>query len=120
AISKTWYKKVSYKALDLSTLNEHKNYFEYFDKPDILIHLAWEGLPNYLASFHLEQNLPRHKMFLNNLIKHGLKNITVTGTCFEYGMQQGCLIETLPCNPENAYGKSKLSLYNFLENLSTE
>ena len=68
------------------------NYYDYFENPDAMIHLAWEGLPNYKAAFHVEENLPRHYCIFKKLIEHGLTDITVTGTCFEYGMQEGCLI----------------------------
>ncbi len=34
-------------------------------------------------------------MFLENMIKNGLKNLNITGTCFEYGMQEGNLSEKL-------------------------
>lgn len=115
AIKKSWFNQVNYKPLDFLNIQADINYFDYFGKPDILIHLTWEGLPNYMKAFHLEQNLPRHKIFLKSLIENGLTDITVTGTCFEYGMQEGCLTETLDCNPQNAYGKAKLSLYKDLE-----
>ena len=74
------------------------NYFNFLKSPS-LIHLAWEGLPNYKAAFHVEENLPRHFPFLKNLIKNGLKDLTVTGTCFEYGMQEGSLQEDMEVFP---------------------
>ena len=37
---------------------KNKKIFEDFGIPDILVHLAWEGLPNYQENFHLEKNLP--------------------------------------------------------------
>lgn len=91
------------------------NLYDYFHKPDILIHLAWNGLPNYMESFHMTKNLPADIQFMTNLIDHGLKDITVTGTCFEYGMQEGCLNETTRCNPTNFYALAKHSLQCFLE-----
>jgi dTDP-6-deoxy-L-talose 4-dehydrogenase (NAD+) len=93
------------------------NYFEFFDKPDVLIHLAWEGLPNYTARFHVDNNLPRHYSFLKNCIVNGLKNITITGTCFEYGMQEGLLSEDMDTVPANAYAISKDILRKQLEEL---
>ena len=81
----SWFNKVSYIELDFNDLNKSTNYFKYFGKPDLLIHLAWEGLPNYKSDFHLVDNLPKHKLFLKNIIDNGLNNLTVTGTCFEIG-----------------------------------
>lgn len=115
-----WYSKVTYLPLDLANLEPEKNYFEYFQKPDLLIHLAWEGLPNYKSSFHLEQNLPRHFSFLSSLIHQGLKDITITGTCFEYGMQEGCLREDMPVYPANAYAQAKNQLREQVEQLKEE
>ena len=63
-----WYRQVKYLPFDLSKLAGKENYFEYFGQPDILIHLAWEGLPNYKSLFHIEENLPRHFSFLFNLV----------------------------------------------------
>ena len=41
-----------------ANLNEKKeDWFSFFGKPDMIIHLAWEGLPNYNELFHIEQNL---------------------------------------------------------------
>ena len=79
-------------------------------RPDLVIHLAWEGLPNYTAAFHVDDNLPRHKAFLDNMLKNGLRDLTVTGTCLEYGMQQGKLQETMEPRPSNAYAIAKNEL----------
>ncbi len=110
-----WFNKVKYVELNFNNLDATINYFELFDKPKAMIHLAWEGLPNYKNDFHLTENLPRHQLFLNNLIQNGLKDITSIGTCFEYGMQEGMLNEEAECKPNNAYAKAKNELRIFLE-----
>ncbi len=79
--------KLSYIFFDIDNLDVNKNYFSYFDNPDLLIHLAWQGLPNYKSLFHFENNLPVHYSFLKNMVVNGLKNMVVTGTCFEYGIR---------------------------------
>jgi len=120
AASKEWFPKVSYVEFDLRSFDDSKNYFEIFGQPDMIIHLAWEGLPNYTSDFHLTENLPRHAAFLKNLVANGLLDITVTGTCLEYGMQEGCLSETTPADPSNAYAIAKNELRKQLELLSKE
>ncbi len=115
-----WSDKVSYLPFDLGDFNNTVNYFDFFQQPDLLIHLAWEGLPNYKSSFHVETNLPRHFAFLRNLVQHGLRDLAVTGTCFEYGMQEGCLNEEMPANPANPYGIAKDSLRKKLEQLQKQ
>lgn len=84
--------------------------YEYFGKPDKLIHLAWRGLPNYGNTFHITENLAADVRFLQSLIDAGLNDITVTGTCFEYGMLEGELGEETVSVPSNFYALAKDSL----------
>lgn len=112
-----WYNQVTYKPFDFKAFNNTVNYIDYFEKPDAVIHLAWEGLPNYKSLFHFEDNLPRHYAFLKNLVLNGVEDITVTGTCFEYGMKEGQLREDMPAEPGNAYALAKDSLRRFLQQL---
>ncbi len=106
--------KVSYLFLDLNKINQQENYFSKFGNPDMLIHLAWQGLPNYKSLFHFENNLISHYFFLKNMVSHGLKKLVVTGTCFEYGMKEGCLSEDMVTDPQNPYALAKDTLRKFL------
>lgn len=115
-----FYSKVSIALLNLDDIDETKNYFDLLNKPDLLIHLAWQGLPNYRQLFHFEKNLYQHYIFLKNLIGNGLKDLVVTGTCFEYGLKEGCLSEDIVTNPKNAYALAKDTLRKFLEQLQTK
>lgn len=117
AASMSWFPAVRYRALALDDLDPQVNYFRYFDSPDLLIHLAWEGLPNYNSDHHLAQNLPRHQAFLSNLVTHGLRDVTIVGTCFEYGMQEGCLSEDMQARPANPYAQAKNELRQFATGL---
>lgn len=110
-----WFNKVNFIATDLNYIQE--NYFDYFKQPDLLIHLSWEGLPNYKDLFHFERNLFANYFFLKNMLEHGLKDLSVIGTCFEYGMQSGCLNEKLETKPITSYGLAKDALRKFLEQL---
>ncbi|MBL0057111.1 MAG: NAD-dependent epimerase/dehydratase family protein [Chitinophagaceae bacterium] len=111
----SWYPLVQYIPFDLKHDNDSIDLFRFFGEPDAVIHLAWEGLPNYKSAFHLEENLPRHLAFLSNLIRHGLKDLTVTGTCFEYGMKEGCLSEDQVPEPANPYAQAKDELRRQLD-----
>lgn len=91
--------------------------FERLGKPDILIHLAWDGLPNYKSLHHFETELPRQYQFLKAMVESGLPSLLVTGTCFEYGMQSGALSATMPTKPTNPYGYAKDALRQQLEYL---
>lgn len=115
-----WYRDVTYHPLRFENLDPNNDYARYFGNPGRIIHLAWEGLPNYKSLFHLEENLFRHYFFLKNLARNGVQDMTVTGTCFEYGMQEGCLKEDLCTRPANPYGIAKDTLRKFLEQLAVE
>lgn len=84
---------------------------------DALAHLAWPGLPNYLALFHFEHNLMADYRFIKGAVEAGVSQVLVTGTCFEYGMQSGPLSEQATPQPSNPYGLAKNTLRLFLENL---
>ena len=117
ARNKSWYQQVQFVPFNLADYDAATDYYNYFQEPDHIIHLAWEGLPNYQASFHVDTNLPRHYQFLSNLVKNGAKDLTVTGTCLEYGMQEGALNEAMPVFPTNPYAIAKNSLRKSLEEL---
>ena len=89
--------------------------FDRLGRPDVLIHLAWDGLPNYKSLHHFETELPRQFRFLRAMVEAGLPSLLVTGTCFEYGMQSGALPEDLPTQPTNPYGFAKDALRRQLE-----
>ena len=84
-------------------------------EPDVLLHLAWGGLPNYRSVVHLEQELPRQSSFLAACARDGLQRLLVTGTCLEYGMQSGCLDEGMSTAPTTAYGQAKDRLRRHLQ-----
>ncbi len=115
-----WYSSSTYLPFDLAEYEESIDYYTFFGRPDRMIHLAWEGLPNYKSSFHLDINLPRHYSFLSNLLRNGLQDLTVTGTCFEYGMQEGALSEDMVTLPGNPYGVAKDELRKKLQLLQKE
>ena len=89
-------------------LNENKTSTIFFDLDDEKItsrfknlfksskvfHFAWGNLPNYQSNYHLKIELKKQINFLKRIIDIGVKKIIVTGTCYEYGMQQGKLYNT--------------------------
>lgn len=111
---------VKYISFDLNNFDDDTDLYRFFGKPEKMIHLAWEGLPNYESRDHLELNLPAQEKFLANLLRHGLPSLTVGGTCMEYGMQEGELSEERNARPANAYAEAKNELRIYLENLKAE
>ena len=92
-------------AADLS--QARTDWFELFGRPDVVLHLAWGGLPNYMDCYHVDVELPTQLRFLTALIKSGLKKLVVTGTCYEYGISSGALSEDQETNPNTPYGIAK-------------
>jgi len=112
----TWFDKVNYISRNLD--EDDKNYFIFFNEPDVLIHLSWAGLPNYKELFHFEKNLFANYKFIKNMVVNGLKNLSVIGTCAEYGMIEGSLTEKMDVNPVTPYGLAKDTLRRFIEELN--
>lgn len=79
--------------------------------PDVLLHLAWGGLPNYRSAHHLDVELPTHAAFLESCIGAGISRVVVAGTCLEYGLQSGELEESATVQPVTAYGQAKHRLH---------
>ena len=61
--------KTARESIVVADLNEERSdWFELLGKPDVVLHLAWGGLPNYLDNYHLEVELPMQSKFLVALI----------------------------------------------------
>lgn len=103
------------KIVEMDISRSTPNCFEEIGCPEVLIHLAWGGLPNYKSLHHFETELPNQYQFLKNMVESGLPSLLVTGTCFEYGMRSGSLSEEMLANPNNPYGYAKNALRQQLE-----
>ena len=113
-----WFDKVTFIPCDYFA--EDRNYYEFFGEPDLLIHLAWKGLPNYMMRFHMEENLPVEMRFLRSFAESKKTKIAATGTCYEYGVVNGCIAEDHPTNPNTVYSAAKDALRRYLEFLAAE
>jgi nucleoside-diphosphate-sugar epimerase len=85
-----------------------------------LIHLAWGGLPHYLSARHLKEELPAQIAFLQQAVAAGLGSLVVSGTCLEYGMQEGELHESQQTVPHVPYAQAKDRLRSQLEALCAQ
>ncbi len=112
----SWYPQVKYIPFEIGS-PESANADALFGKPDVLIHLAWNELSDYGSRRHFERNLPDHYRFLKKMIQGGLRHLVVAGTCLEYGLQNGPLVEDMQTLPANPYGLAKDTLHKFLEHL---
>jgi dTDP-6-deoxy-L-talose 4-dehydrogenase (NAD+) len=86
-------------------------------KPDLLLHMAWSGLPQYGSLHHIEDELPAQSSFLSACVRSGIRRVVATGTCFEYGLTSGELDESQPLKPVTRYGEAKARLFEDLSRL---
>lgn len=118
AIEFEWFCKVTFIQADIYI--DHQPVIERLHDADVLIHLAWPGLPNYQDNFHIFDNLISDITFLKALLEKGLSHLMVTGTCLEYGLQSGALTEDMDTHPITPYGFSKDVLRKSLQFLQKE
>jgi len=90
---------------------ELDNPFEFFNKPDVILHLAWRNGFVHNADTHIG-DLPNHCDFIKKMIEGGVKRVAVMGTMHEIGFYEGSINENTPCNPQSMYGIAKNALRN--------
>lgn len=97
-----------------SNLFDIQNPYEYFDKPDVLLHLAWrDGFVHY-SEAHIE-DLFKHYRFIRYMAESGVKQIAVMGSMHEIGFLEGSINENTPCHPITPYGIAKNALRDLTE-----
>ena len=81
--------------------------------PEIVIHLAWEGIPvlNYTNCY---KNLKNSISFFDLIFRETLcKKIIISGSCLEYGKQYGLCKETSQTKINILEGKVIYCFINF-------
>lgn len=99
---------IEYHSTDLFELDDP---YEYFGRPDAVLHLAWRDGFVHNSKRHLE-DLPKHYDFLKKMLEGGITKICVMGSMHEVGFYEGSIDESTPCNPQSLYGISKNALRN--------
>ncbi len=112
-----WFKDKKVNVIEFDISQTNSDIYGKLQRPDIMIHLAWDGLPDYKNIGHIERNLYENYFFIRDMILGGLKDLTVTGTCFEYGIKNGHLSEETETDPVTPYAVAKDSLRRFLREL---
>ena len=113
-----WYENVEFVKCDLH--EDFRPLLQSENLPDVIVHLAWPGLPNYRDFFHISKNLPADLAFLEAAVQSGVTHILIAGTCLEYGMQFGPLTEEMETYPTTPYGFAKDALRKALQFLQKE
>lgn len=95
-------------------LEDKKEWFEYFEKPEVCLHMAWrDGFIHNSINHMLD--LSKHFAFLQKMIDSGLKHVSIMGSMHEVGYWEGAINENTPCNPQTYYGIAKNSLRQSME-----
>lgn len=99
-----------------SNLFEVVKPYEFFSKPDVLLHLAWrDGFVHY-SNAHIE-DLPKHFRFIKDMAESGIMQIAVIGSMHEIGFFEGSINENTPCHPTTPYGIGKNALRDLTQML---
>ncbi len=84
-------------------------------QPDVIIHLAWQGIPDYsqaVSRFNLNLSIEFLDFILDNT---NCKKIIISGSCWEYGKKQGICKESNPTNIDSYFTWAKNSLNQYLQ-----
>ena len=98
----------------VSDIFDVKDPFNRYNKPDILLHMAWNNGFVHNDISHINE-LHLHYNFIRNIAEQGLSKITVIGSMHEIGFFEGSINENTPTHPESLYGISKNALRNAIE-----
>ena len=93
--------------------------YEYFGKPDIVLHMAWRDGFVHNSMNHIN-DLPKHVDFINKISKSGIQRIVVMGSMHEVGFHEGSVNEETVCRPLSYYGISKDALRNIVKLIAKE
>ena len=84
-------------------------------EPNIVIHLAWEKIPDFSKEM-CNKNFYKTKLFFKKIFKfNSIKKIIVSGSCFEYYNKSGKKKESNKTNLRDNFPKTKNKIYNFLK-----
>ena len=98
-------------ALDMKD-TEALNKFISSQKPEYLLHLAWNINKGYMNSSENLEWLALSLNLLKAFAANGGKRAVFAGSCFEYDCKHGLLQEDItPLDSGSLYGESKASLY---------
>jgi UDP-glucose 4-epimerase len=84
-------------------------------EPEALIHLAWEGIPDFSLEMCLK-NVNEQGHFISEISKlNSIKKVIATGTCMEYAAKTGMCSVTERNAPHSYFSWSKQAVADFLK-----
>lgn len=97
-----------------TNLFELQDPYDFFERPDIVIHLAWRDGFKHNSINHIS-DLPEHYTFLEKMMDSGVRKVCVMGSMHEIGFYEGSINENTPCFPQSLYGIAKNALRQAVE-----
>lgn len=98
---------------DLKKLQPLKTLIESFNA-EVVIHLAWQGIPDYSEAISMTNLLNSIQLFDFILKETNCQKVMVSGSCFEYGGKRGICNESDPVTINSFFSWAKYSLYQYL------
>lgn len=87
--------------------------YNYFDKPEVILHLAWKDGFVHNAPSHIDK-LPSHCTLMRQFVEAGAQHIAVMGSMHEVGFFEGSIDENVACVPMSCYGIAKNTLRDYM------
>jgi nucleoside-diphosphate-sugar epimerase len=75
-------------------------------RPDAVIHLAWEGIPDFSLSMCL-RNFESGVRLCESILASGCRHLVVSGSCWEYGKVSGLVSEQKHVVNPGVFGATK-------------
>lgn len=107
------------KFIKANIFEDNDNWFNFFNKPDVCIHMAWRDGFIHNSDKHM-LDLSKHYSFMTNLINNGLQQIACMGSMHEVGYFEGAINENTVCKPLSQYGIAKNALRESIELYATQ
>lgn len=93
--------------------------YDYFEKPDVVLHMAWKDGFVHNSVVHIS-DLYNHHLFLEKMFKSNTKMVAVIGSMHEIGFYEGSIDENSPCRPASLYGIAKNALRFDVEKMAKD
>lgn len=88
-------------------------------KPDVFIHLAWQGIPDFSLAM-CKRNYAMHRSVFNAVASSRVSRVIVTGTCAEYQGLSGRVSEENTGTELGLFAQTKLDIYRLMVQLLPE
>ena len=99
-------------------INLERNFnINFINKETIVIHLAWDYIPDYNTKDHKTIHLKHQKNFIRKILKKSPKTLFVMGSCTEYGNLNKKLNEESDIKPQNNYAEAKNLLRIYIKKI---